>query len=132
MHSYKVYKNTWHYELVYSAYRFDDMPKDFCSYWRAVVGCILAKTMLYGTMIVVVIVLILGLGAAIYYEPIQMLSLAMTVLISVGLGLLYTYFISLFKTKSQADSKQPSLLAAKYDSWKNRYCPSIEYENDNR
>jgi hypothetical protein len=33
--------------------------------------------------------------------------------------------------KTDVENKQPSLLAAKYHSWKHKYCPAIEYENDN-
>jgi hypothetical protein len=71
------------------------------------------------------------LGSFVYIAvvaPLEAVKIAAIILTALGIVSLPFATIRL-TTKPY---KQASLLATKYHSWKHKYCPAIEYENDNK
>ena len=128
MEAFKVYKDSWHYKLITKADPYD-LPKDFCAYWRKVV--LLCTGLALGISLASII-----LFTAFYALVVDPIAVIATILI---ITLIYTagsivsriilYFSDNKKVTTKINSpKQPSLLMVKYRSWKQKYCPMVEYE----
>jgi hypothetical protein len=130
MQTFKVNKNSWHYKMLATHAAFD-MPKDFCTYWRLVafVSAFLGLLIILGLGAVSGLVYILGYF--VYIAIVAPIEAAKTMALLLAAAVIFS-LTRLFKLFSKPRStktteKQPSLLMAKYHSWKHKYCPAIEY-----
>jgi len=101
--------------------------KDFCSYWRGFllgIGCAIGiLAFITGVGIITIVYPLIGLLAlALHGTPLELisaigLSIDVMILLSIGYGHL----------PKQGD-KPPGLIKMKYLSWKNKFCPMVEFK----
>jgi len=112
------------------------MPRDFCSYWRALV-IIVVVLLIFGSIGgYIVIGTLHAIGAFLGFYAfadwtapafgVVLLFIGFAALISVvhGATVLYQRVAEI----ESHTSRPPSMLKVKYKSWKEKYCPSIEYK----
>jgi len=136
MKPYVINKNSWHYKMISKDQHWDGFmshqaPKDFCSYWRMVVG----KLLMYAFFIAVGTFFVVFLGYNIYLDPIPVLAGLFTAIFIVLSA--FSLVISWEKLKERKrkhdydvefEDKQESLLKMKYRAFKEKTCPMVEYK----
>ena len=138
MKPYVINKNTWHYKMIskgqhwegYLSYR---APKDFCSYWRIVMG----KLLTYAIAIFLLTIIVVFIGYNIYLDPIPVIGGIFTAIMIIIIALFIAVFLDkVDERRSKRDydydvkfeEKPESLLKMKYRAWKEKTCPMVEYE----
>jgi hypothetical protein len=114
----KIKTNSWHYRLLMSFHHHENfMPRDFCSYWRQLVLMVLFLALAgFGIVFVASYLLVfpfyeLGvIGGLIWH--------AVTVAIVGGV---------VWLVKRPQKDRQPTLIGTRYQAWKGRYCPTVEF-----
>jgi hypothetical protein len=136
MKPYVINKNSWHYKMISKGQYWDGYlslspPKDFCSYWRMVMG----KLLTYAFFITMGTIFAVFLGYNIYLDPIPVIGglfSAISILFIAGF-----IAVALEKAKERRrkhdydvkfEEKPESLLKMKYRAWKEKTCPMVEYE----
>jgi hypothetical protein len=135
MKPYVINRNSWHYKMVSKGQRWDVLeyrvPKDFCSYWRMVVGKLLGYAFITSGFVF----FLTWIGMALYINPIPTL-IALGIIIGVICG---SFGIAMWLEKRKEhkrqhdydvkfNDKQESLLKMKYRAWKENVCPMVEYK----
>jgi len=148
METFKVKQNSWHYKLVNDhivdkyplEVRERAMPKDFCSYWRRVVlESIKIGFVLIGAVSIMLIAVI-GLGSFIYLAFIDV-GLEAIIFIGILVAILATAFLiamlptilrnrKIKQLEQGIENRQSNIFVTKYNSWKGKFCPAIEYEKE--
>ena len=134
MQTFKVNRSSWHFRLV-AQYNISEVPKDFCSYWRYVVFAVLFKIAYFAMLAALASAILFGIGSwlyLLYLDPVSGFISLGVLATALTIPLVITAIANYIrKRKPSENNKQPSIFAAKYHSWKHKYCPAIEYENDN-
>jgi len=131
MQVFKVSRSSWHYK-VYDQFDWS-LPKDFCTYWRRVILGSLFLVGIIGFVCVLLFMLanlLYMLALALIANPVPILKL-IGVVVAAFAGLAFTWWAA-YKVNKKVfygtdSDKQPSIVVAKYRSWKHKYCPAIEY-----
>lgn len=121
MQTFKVSKNSWHYKLL-NIVKAVPYQQDFCSYWRAVLFVVFMLSAVITSILFITYIVIYLLVTA---------QIAVLKAVSVIIFCLLVAFIPEILSNMNKHSYKPkkqSLIAAKYNSWKHKYCPNIEYE----
>lgn len=132
---FKVNKNSWHYKLLA---KYDPVvwPQDFCTYWRSVILFLLFFLLLAIAVLAALGIIIYTLGSFVYIAIVAPLEAAkISAIVLTALAIVSLPFAAIrLSTSLTKPYKQPSpsLLATKYHSWKHKYCPAIEYENNHK
>lgn len=146
---YKINKSSWHYKLVsdsynraYGAYYESVLPKDFCSYWRALIAVVIKAIIMWALIAAVVsagIVIIGGLlymfCDAVYNNPLETVITVGLVIFAISIPITIEYIsrsikIRRYERAKKAATEHGNLAATKYKSWKSSVCLPVEYEND--
>lgn len=102
------------------------LPDDFCGYWRKVIFTLLADLV----VLAMAIALIMTMGYQTYKDPIGALVFVGVLICTIFgfLGIMAIgYWFENMENRPSRD-KNPSIIAMKYRSWKNKYCPKVEYD----
>ena len=141
MNNFVVNKNSFHYKLNYFMkttvgnldkrmfeYR---LPSDFCSYWRMT---------FFSAFWLVVLTLVIGLLSTalvsqVVTNPITSLIVVSSILLFIGFIFSLVYGYDYFKTlaenrreRREKNNIPDGIIVTKYKSWKQRYCPRVEYK----
>lgn len=142
---FKVKKSSWHYKIV-SMDRPDFVVEDmnFCQYWRSVIFNILAYAGSSLLFIALIILLSYSIGGLVLgveefgtmFVLSTLIGFATIFIISSSVYLIveaFRYFKERVSNKSKKThinkEKEPGLIAMRYQSWKNKFCPAIELED---
>ena len=130
MKPFKINRNTWHYKLnqkfmnndgwtdyIMQKY-WEPRHRDFCSYWRATIGRLLALAFFITT----VFTGLLAVGNLVYMYPMAALWFVL-VIIGTVVGLL---LIS-NRLKSRKQNQPEGLVSQRYRAYKSKVCPIVEY-----
>lgn len=134
MQTFKVNRSSWHYKML-EKHDSNPWPQDFCSYWRRVVfvGAILAFFATLGLAIAGGFLYLAGywlyLAVVAPVEAAKIAVILLAILSFASLPWIVSAIVKRFRKSRSVNVKpvQPSLLMAKYHSWKHKYCPGIEY-----
>lgn len=132
MKEFRVNRNSWHYKMIadddWKRWPAVHEAKDFCTYWRRVIGYLLIFGVLSGLRVGGLCAIIgwIGYGLLFQTKPfligfgflLAMFALAYSVVL---------LFVGFNKIKEKFNSEE-SIIGTKYRSWKERYCPKIVYE----
>lgn len=141
MNNFVVNKNSFHYKLNFFMkttvgnvdkrlfeYR---LPSDFCSYWRMTFFS--AFWLIF--LILGIVLLSTALVTQVVTNPITSLIVVSSVLLPIGfifsLVYVYNYFKTIAENRREHREKNnipDGIVATKYKSWKQRYCPRVEYK----
>ena len=136
MKPYVINKNSWHYKMISKGQHWDGYlshraPKDFCSYWRMVMG----KLLTYAFFITMGTFFAVFIGYNIYLDPVPALGgLFSAIVIVFGAGFLAFSWEKAKERRRKNDydvefgDKQESLLKMKYRAFKEKTCPMVEYK----
>jgi hypothetical protein len=139
MEPYVINRDSWHYKMISNGQHWDEYlshraPKDFCSYWRMVVG----KLLTYAFFITLGTIFVVFLGYNIYLDPIPVIGgIVMAFGLLFGAGFIAIWLEKRSEQKRQRDydemfgdgpKKPESLLKMQYRAWKEKICPMVEYE----
>lgn len=148
MEKFKVNKHSWHYKLVdehvVDKYPYDlrekAMPTNFCAYWRRVA----IESMKHGLLILILVASVLfilgGVGYLIYFS---FTVATLTDFAAFGLIALFIATVALItwlpdmirnrkikQLEQGIENRHSNIFVTKYNSWKGKYCPAIEYERN--
>jgi len=136
MKPYVINKNSWHYKMIskgqhWEGYLSHRAPKDFCSYWRIVMG----KLFAYAIAISLVTAILVFFGYNIYLDPIPVIGGILTAIMIIFIALFIAVFFDKVEERRRKhdydvkfEEKPESLLKMKYRAWKEKTCPMVEYE----
>lgn len=141
MNNFVVNKNSFHYKLNcfmkttvgnvdkrQLEYR---LPRDFCSYWRMTFFSALWLTLLF---------LLVGLLATAIISQVIIAPLTSAIVVGSGLAIVgfviaMVYLMEYLKdsTERKREHREKNnipdgIVATKYKSWKQKYCPRVEYK----
>jgi hypothetical protein len=135
MEKFKVKKDSWHYTFLdtYIGMGGAEYYMDFCTYWRkltvaVVFGipfAIMAAVLFITLLVMVPIIGILGfvLEGVVPYDVVGAIMIAESVFLSMlGVG----YLVSK-AYRPVADALHSPLIAQKYSSYKEKYCPLVDF-----
>lgn len=149
MENFTVKETSWHYRLikfvffagpVYSEKHDWDkvvfkerLPTDFCSYWRAFTKALLVLgfyTLMALTAFAIPVLLIIAIIMSMIVEPLATGAVGALILLCVGTAALFIKGKSMSKKYAKhLSTTEPGMIRVKYRSWKDKYCPSIEYKD---
>jgi hypothetical protein len=141
MNNFIVDKNSFHYKLNYFMktqignidkrqfeYR---LPSDFCSYWR------MTFVSAFWLIIFVVVIVLLTTALVVQVATNPVMSLIVVGILLLFIGLVFSSIYSYDYLKTLAENRRirkeknnipDGIVATKYKSWKQRYCPRVEYK----
>ncbi len=112
-----INKKSWHYRFL-ANWQYD-MPKDLCSYVRALVG-----KLLFTATLVILAGAIVGLMAKDWQHALPALGICiLLVALIVGAGFGGQYVADCISNKCT----EPGIISTYYKSFKEKYCPMITY-----
>lgn len=125
----KLRKNSW-YDRIVTVYGCRDPwfiengSVDFCEYWRSfILGClVIAAISFVGALTSVVLVLFPILAILVYINTGVFLLGNF-----VGIGIVSCTLIGLFLSSPYVTKGVPNIIKIKYHSYKEKYCPLVEY-----
>lgn len=141
MTKFVVNKNSWHFKLQDAMGTIPQIRRDFCSYWR---GTILSLFLV--ALIVIMFLSSLSLCFVIgdgifgkYFSDnivgniLSFLSgiafMASIIIFVVLIATMPTYISKKIsdKVREETGKEEPSIFVVKYKSWKEKYCPMVEF-----
>ncbi len=148
MEKFKVNKHSWHYKLVdehvVDKYPYDlrekAMPTNFCAYWRRVA----IESMKHGLLILILVASVLfilgGIGYIIYFSFTVATLTDFAAFAAIALFFVAVAYIVMLpdmlrnrkikQLEQDTETRQSNIFVTKYNSWKGKYCPAIEYERN--
>lgn len=139
MNAFKVNRDSWHYKTIsmtkdphdrigYWRERWE--PTDFCSYWRAFAFSILKIVFIVGfitAFIAFFLVVAWTLITAMIANPAG--GFGVIGFFALIFGTLYgTRRLYVWNKTRERTVREPGIIATKYKSWKESYCPMVEYD----
>jgi len=131
-HTFEVRTTSWHYRLIcifheHRAYRFE---RDFCTYWRYVIGSIMISVVFAAIAIFVIVVGVLAsivLVKHLYMEPQYIMILPFGLIVrDMILNGIPGKSDSVSYVRAEAKPlKQPSIFSMKMKSVKSKFCPQL-------
>ena len=134
MKPFKINRNTWHYKLnqkfmnddgwtdyIIQKY-WEPRHRDFCSYWRATIGRLLALAFFITTVFTVLFIV----GNLVYMYPMNALWFVL-VIINIVAAVVGLIGIS-ERLKSRKQNRPEGLVSQRYRAYKSKVCPMVEYE----
>jgi hypothetical protein len=133
MNKFVVKHDSWHYRfLKFWDVKWWQLPDDFCSYWRMV----MVRGLISFVLVSFVVAIVGGLGYGVYSNPLGVAfgTLLLASVLATSFGVVYAGYgiYKLFKKGknklSETVETSDNLFVTKYKSWKDKYCPMVEYE----
>lgn len=133
MKPFKINRNSWHYKLNqkfmndqnddWSMQRYwEPRHRDFCSYWRATVGRVIA----FNLAVAAIFLLIVGFAHLVVYYPIDLL-IAVAVIIGI-FAVIVMIALAEEAVKGRKKNQPEGLISQRVRAYKSRVCPIVEYE----
>jgi len=148
MEKFKVNEHSWHYKLVnehvVDKYPYDlrekAMPTNFCAYWRRVAIESMKIGLTVSFVVASVLFILVGIGYLIYFSfnVATLTDFAAFALIAACFAAV-AYIVMLpdilrkrkiKQLEKGTETQQSNIFVTKYNSWKGKYCPAIEYERN--
>lgn len=133
----KISRNSWHYRFMSAMAQDPEERTDICSYWSGFVQSVLLAVLLLLVFFAALFVFPVAAGSDIAFKAVPFNSLTLLQLIiswCVGISL-YCVVIAVivalaFVSEVQTSTKnsEPSLVAAKWQSFKSKTCTKIDFE----
>lgn len=132
MKTFKVNRNSWHYRFQDAVETDPHLRKDFCSYWRGLVYAFLKVVWLMFALVAIAITTlfvfnIIGSLVVFFAYPDITWSFLNEVSATLLGGSIFSIALYIWYKIANAVDKQPSLIATKYRSWKDKVCYKVEF-----
>lgn len=142
MENFKVSKDSWHFKVAGWGHADRSLfwyPKDFCSYWRTVV-----LKLLFAFILTTFVSYVFASPFGLLYDwwmgnelsddswwsgGVAVLVIGFTLAIGAGAAVVIRNLAEK-SSRRRSSPKPPSLLKTKYRSWKEKYCPLVEYDTE--
>ena len=136
MKAFEINRDSWHYKLnknFFNNYegwmeRWEEKHADFCSYWRATFFRMMWIAVLFSLGATIVSVI----GVGLWTNPVEVILgflLSVAVLgVCVGIPITIANLQRRRAARMAGRNDPPSLFKQKYQAWKGRYCPAVEYK----
>lgn len=127
MKPFKINRNSWHYKLnkhflqdANMHYYWEPNHNDFCSYWRATIFRLSVVAFFTSFLIFI----LAAIGFAVYTDPVGSL-----IVIGIIVGM-FAAAVGIVWYSGNRKKKEPSqsLIAQKYRAYKEKICPTVEFE----
>jgi zinc transporter ZupT len=116
------------------------MPTNFCAYWRRVA----IESMKHGLLILIIVASVLfilgGIGYLIYFSFTVATLTDFAAFAAIALFFAAVAYIVMLpdilrkrkikQLEKGTETQQSNIFVTKYNSWKGKYCPAIEYERN--
>lgn len=134
MKPFTINRNSWHYRLNRDFLNEDGFSersmelnweprhRDFCSYWRATVGRVIA----FNLAVAALFLLIVGFAHLVVYYPIDLL-IAVAVIIGI-FAVIVMIALAEEAVKGRKKNQPEGLISQRLRAYKSRVCPIVEYE----
>lgn len=133
----RISRNAWHYRFMSTMSQDPEKRTNICSYWSGFVQSVLLAVLLLLVFFAALFVFPLAAGSDILFKALSVSSLSwLQLLLSWTVGMsLYAFvvaviivfaFVSQFQTSTK--NSEPILVAAKWQSFKNKTCTKIDFE----
>jgi hypothetical protein len=129
MQTFKVSEKSWHWKPVgfwKSMFSLHHKPENFCQYWRWFVFGSAAILILSS----VATFFLAALAYATYLYPLDAFYVVLSVVGAIGVVILFLYvLVGVDRYKRRRKDVEPGIIGMKYRSWKEKFCPSVVYED---
>lgn len=154
MEKFVIKRDSWHFKFLRWAKdakkkpnSFEErLPRDFCSYWNSIIGYMImtvVASLMLGVFVISVLMITVFLALVVYtmlnYIAVVLGATGTTHIALYSFGILFFCIGAFFAAKKLIlkardnylhEEKTPGLIKTKYRSWREKYCPMIEYEKE--
>lgn len=141
MNKFVVNKNSWHFKMQDKMGTIPQIRRDFCSYWRgAILSLFLVAVITVTILFSLFLCFIVGDGLFGEYFSDSIVGYILSFLSGftfmasiIGFAILIATMPSYIpkkisnKVREATQKEEPSIFVVKYKSWKEKYCPMVEF-----
>lgn len=132
MSKFVVNKNSWHFKLQDATGTIPQIRRDFCSYWRGtILSLFIVAIIVFTILFSLSLCFVIGDGIFGEYFSDDIVGRILSLLSGVAFTasiMIFVVFISSMPTyRAEEGKKDPSIFVVKYKSWKEKYCPTVEF-----